>query len=45
MRFFSGDIGMKFAIEKCAMLMIEKGRTVRPVGIEFPDGKVTKSLQ
>ena len=43
-RVFSEDIGMKFGIEKCAMLVMEKGKIVESVGIEFPDGKVIKSL-
>ena len=34
---FSKDIGMEFSIEKCAMLVIEKGKTVKSVGIELPD--------
>ena len=42
---FSKDIGMEFGIEKCAMLVGEKGKIVRSVGIELPDGKVIKSLQ
>ena len=42
---FSKDIGMEFAIEKCAVLAIEKGKIVKLVGIEFPDGKVINSLQ
>ena len=42
---FSEHIGMKFGVEKCAMLAMEKGKTVESVGIEFPDGKVIKSLQ
>ena len=44
-RAFSEDIGMKFGIEKCAMLVMEKGKIVNSVGIESPDGKVIKSLQ
>ena len=32
--------GMEFDIEKCAMLVIEKGKIVNSVGIELPDGKV-----
>ena len=44
-RVFSEDIGMEFGIEKCAMLVIEKGKIVKSVGIEVPDGKVIKSLQ
>ena len=42
---FSEDVGMEFSIGKYAMLMIEKGKIVKSVGIEFPDGKVIKSLQ
>ena len=44
-RVFSEDIGMEFGIEKCAMLMMEKGKIVKSAGIELPDGKVTKLLQ
>ena len=44
-RVFSEDIGMEFGIEKCAMLVMEKGKIVKPVCIELPDGKVIKSLQ
>ena len=36
---------MEFGIEKCTMLVIEKGKVVKFVGIELPDGKVIKSLQ
>ena len=42
---FSKDIGMEFGIEKCAMLVIEKGKIVKSVGLELPYGKVIKSLQ
>ena len=42
---FSEDIRMDFGIEKCAKLVIEKGKIVKSVGIELPDGKVIKSLQ
>ena len=44
-RVFSEDIGMEFGIEKCAMLVMEKGKIVKSVGIELPDVKVIKSLQ
>ena len=36
---------MEFGIEKCAILVIEKGKIVKSFGIEFPDGKIIKSLQ
>ena len=44
---FSKDRGMEFGIEKCAMLVIviKKGKIVKSVGIELPDGKVIKSLE
>ena len=42
---FSEDIGIEFGIEKCAMLAMEKGKVVKSVGTELPDGKVIKSLQ
>ena len=44
-RIFSKDIGVEFSIEKCAMLVIEKGKIVKTVGIKLQDGKVIKSLQ
>ena len=33
---FSGDIGKDFGMKKCAMLVIEKGKIVKSVGIELP---------
>ena len=42
---FSKYIGIEFGIEKSAMLVMKKGRIVRSIGIELPDGKVIKSLQ
>ena len=36
---------MEFSTEKCAMLVIEKGKIVKSVGLKLPDGKVIKSLQ
>ena len=44
-RAFSEDVGIDFGIEKCAMSVMEKGKIVKPVGIELPNGKVIKSLQ
>ena len=34
---FSADIGMKFGIEKCAMLVMQKGKIVNSVGIALPN--------
>ena len=42
---FSENIGMEFGMEKCAMLVMKKGKIVKSVGIELPNGKVLKSLQ
>ena len=42
---FSKAIGMELGIERCAMLVTEKGKIVKSVGIELPNGKVIKSLQ
>ena len=36
---------MEFGKEKCAMLVMEKGKITKSVGIEMRDGKVIKSLQ
>ena len=43
-RVFSDNTGVEFGTEKYARLVIEKGKTVKSVGIELPDGKVIKSL-
>ena len=40
---FSEDIGMDFRIEKCVMLVMERGKIVKSVGIELPNGKVISS--
>ena len=34
-RVFSEYIGMDFGIEKCPILVMEKGKTVKSVGIEL----------
>ena len=44
-RLFSEDTGMEFGMERCAVLVTEKGNIVKSVGIELPDGHVIKSLQ
>ena len=41
-RVFREDIGVEFGIEKCVMLVMEKGKIVKSVGIELPDDKVIK---
>ena len=42
---FSKDKGMEFGTERCTMLVIEKGKIVKPICIELSDGRVIKSLQ
>ena len=44
-RVFSEHIGMEFGVEKYAMLLMEKGKIVKSVGMGLSDGKVIKSLQ
>ena len=44
-RIFNEDIGMQFGIEKCAMLVMKKGKILKSDGIEFPIDKVNKSLE
>ena len=44
-RVFSEDIWMKFGLEKCAALVMKKGKIVKSVGIELPEGNVNKSLR
>ena len=44
-RVFSEGIGIEFGIEKCTMLVMEKGKIMKSLGIELPDGRVIKSLQ
>ena len=36
---------MKFGIDKCAMLVMEKWKIMKSVGIELADGEVIKLLQ
>ena len=44
-RVFCEDIGMEFGIEKCAILVMEKGKIVKSIVIDLPNGKVIKSIQ
>ena len=39
------DIGLEFGVEKCAILVMEKGNIVKSVSIELTHGKVIKLLQ
>ena len=44
-RAFSENIGMQFGIDRCAMLVIKKGKIVKSDGIQLPNDKVIKSLE
>ena len=43
-RVFSRDIRMEFGLDKCAVLVIERGVKVRREGIELPNGKMMKEV-
>ena len=38
-RIFSEDVGMVFGLDKCAVLVMKRGKMVRIEGIELPDRK------
>ena len=44
-RIISEDIGMQFGIDKCAMLVMKKGKMVKSDGFQLPNDKVIKSLE
>ena len=41
---YSQDIGMKFGIDKCAVLEMERGKLIRSEGIILPDGERMKEV-
>ena len=43
-RVFSQDIRMEFGIDKCATIVLKRGKLVKSDGIKLPDGKEMKSL-
>ena len=43
-RVVSTDIGMKFGLEKCAMLVMKKGKVSKSDGIKLPDDKVIRLI-
>ena len=43
-RIYTQDIGMEFGIEKCAMLVIKKGKKEITEGIELPSQEKIRSL-
>ena len=44
-RIFSEDIGMQFGMDKCAMLVMKKGKIVKSDGIQLANDKVIKLLE
>ena len=45
MRVFSNDIGMKFGVEKCAVLTMKKGNMANSDGITLPNKITIKGLK
>ena len=45
MRVFSNDIGMKFGVEKCAVLTMKKGKMANSDGITLPNKITIKGLK
>ena len=43
-RIVSNDIGMEFGVEKCAMLVIKRGKVVESNGIDLPNNETIKSI-
>ena len=43
-RVVSEDIGMKFGIEKCAVLVLKRGNIIKSDGIVLPDDTVIKAM-
>ena len=43
-RIFSSDIGMEFGVDKCALLILKRGKKTLSEGIDLPHGKQIKSL-
>ena len=44
-RVFIEDIGMKFSIEKCSMLVMKRGKKVKSDEIKLPEDTVMKALR
>ena len=43
-RVFSDDIGTQFGINKCAVLIMKKGKMTKCEGIKMPDGSLIKNI-
>ena len=44
-RVFSNDIGMQFGLDKCAVLMMKRGKIIKSEGIELPNDEKIRSLK
>ena len=44
-RILSNDIGMKFGIEKCAVLVIKRGKLAQTEGITLPDDTTIRAME
>lgn len=42
---FSTDVGMKFGIENCGVLVLKRGKIVKMEGVVLPDGQVMKEIE
>ena len=42
---FSNDIGMKFGIEKCGVLVIKRGKLAQTKGITLPDDTTIRAME
>lgn len=43
-RIFTSDIEMKFGLQKCATLVMKRGKKIEDEGISMPDGQVLQDL-
>lgn len=43
-RVFSSDIGIDFGIEKCAVMVMKRGKLDKSEGIRLPDGRIIRSI-
>ena len=44
-RIFSEDIGMEFGLDKCAVMIMKRGKQIEANGIRLPDEKKIRSLK
>ena len=44
-RIFSKDINMEFVIQKCALLVLKRGKSVKTEGIQLQDNSFIRSLE